>query len=315
MSNASRNAFLKTAAATIAASAVTPAVARGADLTTIRVGLAPTDATGEGLYGHDNGMFRQMGLDVQLTQMRNTGALAAALISGALDIVTGSIAPIAEGHGRGIDFRVIALGQIYDGPPAQSGIVVLSRSKITTGAGLNGKIIAVNGLGDLTQLMAFSWLDANGADRSTVKFIEIPFPEVATAVNSGRVDAGILVEPFVSASRGQVVSLGDPMAAIAKRFMITGWFSKLSWLDANRDAAKRFVQSILKVGAWANGHHDDSGAILSHYSPLQPDMIRSMTRAVYGTVAVTPAIVQPVLDGTVKYFQAAKVSAGDLIWN
>lgn len=310
----SRSAFLATSAAIVAFSA-TARSASGADLLPVRVGLAPTDATAEAFYGHDNGMFAAAGIDIQLTLLRNTGALAAALVAGSLDVITGSISPIAEGYTRGIDFRVIAPGQIYDGPPAQAPIVVTTGSKITSAAGLNGKVIAVNGLGDLTQLLVLSWLDANGADRSTVKFIEIPFPEMVTALSGGRVDAAVLVEPFVSGARGQVTILSDSMPAIAKRFMVTGWFSKKSWLDANADTAKRFATTMLKVGAWANTHHEESGAILAHYTPLQPDTIRAMTRAVYGTIPLTAAVVQPVIDGTAKYFQSARVSAGNLIWN
>lgn len=64
--------------------------------------------------------------------------------------------------------------------------------------------------------------------------LEVPFPGVAAAINGGRVDAAMLVKPFTSSPRGQVKVLGDGQAAIGKRYMVTGWYARADWLNANR---------------------------------------------------------------------------------
>jgi NitT/TauT family transport system substrate-binding protein len=297
------------------AAAGVPRLARGADLIPLIVGVAPTDATAEVYYGHDNGMFAAAGLDVQLVSVRNTSAAAAALGGGAVNFVSGSLVPAVEAYQHGLDFRLVVPAQIYDGrPPIQASMGVPVGSPIKTAADMNGKTVAVNGIGDLTHLFAMTWADANGGDHTTVKYIEIPFPGMAGAFEANRIDAAILVEPFMTALKGKVTLLGDAMAAIGKRYLITGYTARQSWLDANRDAAKRYVAALLAVGAWANAHHAESGTILSHYTPLSLDVIQTMARAVYATTPIQPALIQPVLDKTAQFFGGARIPGDKLIW-
>jgi NitT/TauT family transport system substrate-binding protein len=314
-SSPSRAVFLSALSAGLAAAGV-PSLARGADLIPVIVGVAPTDATAEVYYGHDRGMFAAAGLDVQLVSVRNTSAAAAALGGGAVNFVSGSLVPMVQAYTHGLDFRLVVPAQIYDGrPPLQASMAVPVGSPIKTAAGMNGKTVAVNGIGDLTHLFAMTWTDANGGDHTTVKYIEIPFPGMAGAFEANRIDAAILVEPFMTALKGKVTLLGDAMAAIGKRYLITGYTGSQAWLDKNRDAAKRYAAAILTIGRWANDHHPESADILSHYTPLSIDTIHDMARAVYATAPIQPSLIQPVLDMTAKYFGGQPVPGANLIWS
>ena len=105
--------------------------------------------------------------------MFNGAAMAAALAAGSIDILTGTVVPTAEAVARGIDLRVIAPGLIYDRGQGQSVVIVVANaSPAKTAADLNGKTIAVNGLGDLTHLALLAWLGQNGADVKSVKLLE-----------------------------------------------------------------------------------------------------------------------------------------------
>jgi len=310
----SRGRFLETTGAVVAGMAL-PGVAAGADLTPLRLGAAPTDATAGAYYGIAQGYYTAAGLDATIQPNRNTGALAAAVTSGALDVIAGSIVPIAAAFANGFDLRCIAPGQVYDGGPPQAPMAVTAGSKITNGAQLAGKIVAVNGLHDLTHLFALAWIDANGGDPASVKILEIPFPEMVAALTDGRVDAALLVEPFASAAKSKVTLLSDSMQAIAPRFLVTGWFSKLSWLQQNKDAANKFIAATYRADAWANANASASAEVLGKYTPIPPDVIRTLVRARYGTAAVSPALVQPVLTAMTKYFGAKRINAADLLWS
>jgi NitT/TauT family transport system substrate-binding protein len=148
-----------------------------------------------------------------------------------------------------------------------------------------------------------------------VKIIEIPFPAMLPAMLDGRIDAAQLVEPFASAAKGKVTLLGDSMPAIAPRFLVTGFFGKQSWLDANKDTAKKFAAATLKANAWANANHDASAEVLGKYTPIPPDVIRTLVRANYGTALSTAAQIQPVLNAMTKYFGTKHINAADLLWN
>jgi NitT/TauT family transport system substrate-binding protein len=308
-----RTGFLASTSAALVAAGALPAW--GADLTPIRLGASPTGATASGYYGMDQGFYKAVGLDASMQANRNTGALAAAVTAGALDVIAGSIVPIAAAYVNGFDLRCVAPGQVYDGGPPQAPMAVTFGSKITSGKDMAGKTLAVNGLHDLTHLFALAWIEANGGDPSAVKIIEIPFPAMLPAMLDGRIDAAQLVEPFASAAKGKVTLLSDSMPAIAPRFLVTGFFGKLTWLDANKDTAKKFAAATLKANAWANGNHDASAENLGKYTPISSDVIKTLVRAKYDTALPTAALIQPVLSAMTKYFQTPKINAADLLWN
>ncbi|HEV8021866.1 MAG TPA: ABC transporter substrate-binding protein [Candidatus Lustribacter sp.] len=313
-STISRAGMLGAASAALLANAL-PKTTPAADLIPLRIGVPPTDATGQGFYGVDKGFYKDAGLDVTLSTMFNGEALNAALSAGSLDVITGTVVPVAQAFSHGIDERVIAPGLIYDRGQGQSVVIVVNtNSPIKTAADLNGKVVAVNGLGDLTHLAVLLWLGSNGADVKSVKLLEVPFPAVGPALDQGRIDAALLVEPFTTALKGQIRTIGDAMTAIGPRFIGTVWVSKLSWLAQNRDAAARFAAATLKIATWANANHDETAAILARHTNLTVATISTITRAVYDTSPATGALLQPILDAQAKYFGIPRISGNDLIW-
>lgn len=314
-STVSRAALLGGTATALVASSL-PRRTSAADLIPLRVGVPPTDATGEGFYGVDKGFYSDAGLDVHLQPAFNGEALNAALAAGSLDVITGTVVPVAQAYTHGIDLRVIAPGLIYDRGQGQSVVVVVAaNSAVTKAADLNGKTVAVNGLGDLTHLALLAWLGTNGADLKSVKLLEVPFPAVGPALDQGRIDAALLVEPFTTALKGKVRVIGDTMAVIGPRFIGTVWVSNLAWLGQNREAARRFAAATLKIAAWANAHNDESATILAKYTNLSVATINSLTRAVYDTAPANGALLQPILDAQTKYFGIPKVTGASLVWS
>ena len=302
------------ALAGLGALAAAPAALRAADLPAIRIGAAPTDATAQHYYGQDLGMFAAAGLSAEISPLRNSGALIAGLVGGSLDVMTSTVVSVAQAHNKGIDLRCIALGNVYNGPPPQAVVVVAPNSPIRTGADLNGKTVAVNGLGDLTQVALAAFIDGNGGDSKSVKMLEVPFPGVAAALAQGRIDAALLVEPFTSAAGNQVKILGDAQAAIGRGYMVTGWYAKADWLNANRDVARKFVDVMMQTAKWGNKNHDQSAAILAKYVGMTAEVIRATPRAYYGEAPIAPAMIQPVLDFSTKYIGLEKTPAAALIW-
>jgi NitT/TauT family transport system substrate-binding protein len=282
----SRSSFVfGSGAAILSASHIMTASA--ANLVPLRIAASPTDSTAQGFYAQDMGFFKNAGFDVQIDLVRNTSALVAGLVGGSLDIIAGSIVPVAQAHNSGIDIRVIGPGNIYAGPPTPAAIVTGMNSTIKT-----------------------------GGDSKSIKIVEVAFPEIPAALAAGRVEAGMLVEPFASSSlkKGEVRILGDAMAPIGPRFMLTGWFATAKWLAANRDSAHRYVNVMYQTAKWANGHHAESAGILSKYAKLPLEAVQGMARAYYGEVPLTAAVAQPVLDAASKYVGLQTTSAADLLW-
>ena len=181
-------------------------------------------------------------------------------------------------------------------------------------ADLDGKVVGTNGLQDQAQLESMLWLEKHGADLSTIKFTEVPFPAMAGALAQDRIQAALMVEPLITAGAADVRPFGDAMGAISAHFITTGWFAGDAWLQANPDVAARFVRAMLKTAAWANTHHAESAQILVRSAKLDPAIAAKMTRSTYGLV-LDPALMQPVLDTFLHYGVLPKaMSADDVAW-
>ena len=314
MRRVSRADALRTAGALAFAGA--PAIVRAQPaLLPLQLGAMPTDGSACAIYGGDQGFFRSGGIDTKLTIMTNSATLAAAVQGGTLEIGFGSIVPLAEARARGINFKIIWPASTYLGPPSPNLLLVAKNSPIQKAADLNGKTFAVNGLRDLTQYEVQSWIDKNGGDVKNVKLVEIPFSEMSTALSSGRVDAAIVAEPFLTAAKKDARVLGDANPAIARRYTITCWFATESWLAQHGDVARRFAASMQQTARWANAHRGDTAAILSRVSKIPPEITSSMTRSFYGETRPDPAMFQPVINAASKFGTLPPMSAADLIWS
>jgi NitT/TauT family transport system substrate-binding protein len=285
----------------IAAAAPAPAAAAPEPIA-INLGIQPGDSTAEGFYAQDMGFFKEAGLNVTITLLLNGPALTSAMASGAVDVAVASVGVVATAHEHGLTMKYFAPGAMYSGPPPTTALVVAKDSPVKAAADLNNTTIAVNGLKDLTQFTTEAWLDKNGADLKTIKYIEIPFSEMAAAVQAHRVSAALMNEPFLEAGGAVTRELGNAQGAIAPKFLIMGWFANDAWIAKNPEAVRRFRSAIQKTAIWANAHHDKSAEILLKYLKLDPDVAKNMRRAAYDTSGtLNPGLMQPVIDAAARY--------------
>jgi NitT/TauT family transport system substrate-binding protein len=302
-------------AAVFVAAAVAPSGVRAADPIVINVGALPVDTSAVVFYAEDQGFFKAAGLDVKIQTMASGPVIAQAVAANAIDIGVANVATVASARLRGVPLKFIAPAAIASDQTRTDLIMVPKDSPIQKASDLNGKTIALNGLKDLQQICAMAWVDKHGGDSKTLKFIEVPFPQMGGAMDQKRVDAALPVEPFATAAKATNRSLGDVLDGVGSRYMIVGWLATDSWLAGHADAATRFASAIAKAAAWANDHEKESAAILVRNSKLDPTIAATMARAIYGT-RLEPALLQPVIDAAVKYGVIDKpVATADLIWS
>jgi NitT/TauT family transport system substrate-binding protein len=312
----SRPAFLAGLPA-IALAASSRGTARAADNVSLQVGVAPADATGQIFYAEDRAMFKAAGIDVTLNILQNSATMASAVASGAVDIAASSVAVVANASQRGLALRFIGTGCLYTTAAAPtSEMVVAKDSPIRSAADLNGKFVAVNGLKDITQITGQAWLDKNGADLSSIKFVEMPFGTMQAALAEGRVSAAVLAYPYLGRAKDYIRILGNSEGALADRFLVMGWISTDTWLQKNPDLAKRVVGVLAASATWANGHPKESAQILGTYMKVSSEQIEAMPRALYDDhTRLSTSLVQPVIEAAVKYGAVGHtMPAANLIW-
>lgn len=266
----------------------------------LRVCTVNGDTFEEGCYAYELGFFSRAGFDVSLTVLNNAGAVAAAVAGGAADVGTGDIVSLGNAINRGIPFVLFAGAALYNSGWATTMLCVSKTSPIRQPKELEGQAIAVVTLVGLGTTATKAWLTQNGVELAKVRFLEMPQSDMGPALERGLIAGAVIVEPMLTAVKPDVRILGKPYDAIAKEFLISDWFTTRDWLAQNEQAAKRLVAVIYETARFANGHHDRTLPILAKYTKTSPDQLRGVVRAAYST-ALTPALLQPVIDAAVKY--------------
>jgi len=289
---------------------------RGAAQTTakLRVAIVPIEGASEVYFATDMGFFAKAGLDVEIQPMQSSPAIAAAVASNAVDIGFISVDALATIYQKNIPLTIIAPSTEYTAATSHSVAIALAASSpIRVAKDLDGKTIAVNALHSLSTLGPSDWIDQNGGDSSTVKFVEMPFPIMTSALDAGRVDAALVTEPFTSAARknGRIIASGFDY--IAKHFLITSWCTTEQWAKEHPDVVARFAAVIHQTAVWANANRDRSGEILVKYTKMDPAVLATISRSQY-CEQLTPALLQPLIDVSAKYNGFTTFPAQDLIY-
>jgi NitT/TauT family transport system substrate-binding protein len=288
-----RAAVVRSAAAALAAGGLArTASAQAAEIT---IAGSPNDTAGLLFYAADMGFYEKAGLNVKLDQLVNSGTISAALAAGSLQIGSFSITLAALAREHGLDFQLIAPAGLYLSSTPTSGLIVSTASPIHSAADLTGKTIGTRDLSNMSYFGAKQWLDKNGGDSKTIKWLEVPDANAVAALQAGRIDAASVSEPALDGAlhSGTARSLASVFDAVAKRFLISGYFANPAFAAAQPGLVRTFASVMSQTARWANANRPRTALILEKYikTPVAPGSLR-----VTYADRLSSADVQPVLD-------------------
>jgi len=302
----SRARFLAGLAAGATSLAVRRAARAEGEAVPLRIGLIPSDFSAQPYYAKNLGMFARHGLAPEFTSMNSGALIVSAIVGGALDIGFSNISSLAIAHAKGVPITLLAAANLYDASSPTVGLLAVKRdSKLTSAKDFTGKTIGVGSLNNVTHLGARAWIDDNGGDSSSVKWIEVVISTMAAALESGRIDGATLdlgVDPTLGKPGDPLRIAAATFSAIAPRFITGGWVTTPDWLAKHPAEAKSFALTMTEAAQWANtpGNRKASAAILAGYLAESPDQINASQRVVYGTSLTAPAL-QPLIDLVARY--------------
>ncbi len=288
-------------AAALTAQMRTTAFAQPAPLTTIRVGTVPTDSVAPLLYAMRTGMFEKAGLKVDYQSLGGGDAVSQAVVGGALDIGLTTLVALMQAHLRGIPVSIIAPGGLWI--DANSGGLLVARdSPLKTARDFNGKVISAASLLSLAAVAMDAWMDQNGGDSKSLRFLELPWQAAGAALQQGRIDAAVVDNPAYAQAlaSGSVRTVTRVYTAIAKRFLLGVWFVTGSYLTQNHGVAARFSRVIADAAAFTRVHNDATVDDVAQITKQDPGFIAHMQRTWVGTT-IDLNDIQPVIDAAAKY--------------
>ncbi len=276
------------------------ALAQG--MLTIRLGGVPTDDLTPVVYAVHQGLYKKAGLVVQIDPTSSGTLATTAVVAGTYEMGKGSAVASMVAHLKNLPLVITAYGAIWNPKIPFNELLIAADSTIKTGADLNGKTIGVPALNDLNTLVVSAWVDQNGGDSKTLKFIEIPNTLAANAIIAHRIDAAALQDPQLAdaLATGQVKALTEPYSAISTHFAFGVYFANKDWAQAHPQAVREWTRITYQAAAYTNAHPKETAAIMSDFTKVPLDVFQKMAR-VEGATSSDPALLQPFIDAAAKY--------------
>ena len=272
----------------------------------MQIGTAGNDSSAQAFFATDLGYFKDAGIDAHtLLVPRGTGpAIISAVVGGSLDAGQSDMIALAQAHDRGIPIVIVAPAVAYDSKASTTSLVVPKDGPIKAARDINGKTIGILSLSGPMHAATMAWIEQNGGDPATVKFVELANAQMGAALKSGVIAAAAIAEPALSGTLvlGDTRILANPYDSVGKAFLLSAWFMSKPWADAHPDVAKRFIDAIHASAVWANNpaNHPRSAEILASYIKLPVVTIGKSVRAKFG-LTFSAAEAQPIIDAAAKY--------------
>lgn len=238
----------------------------------------------------DDGIFASHNLDVTLKQVQGAGDTPPALSSGTAQmglLTTPDLLFAAQG---GLDV-VIAAGLTTQSKPDRAALIAGKGSGITKPADVAGKRVALTTRGSFLEIGASELLKKQNVDWKTIKWVEMPFPQMTAALASKSIDAALLVPPFLAAAE----AAGDPkildLNDLGPNELQALLGTTRQWADANKSALRRFRQSLTEAVTKINADPAAAQAIESKYTGISSTIVKNIPFPVWN-FAPTAAQVQ-----------------------
>jgi NitT/TauT family transport system substrate-binding protein len=269
----------------------------GLEKTHLTVGALPIVDDAPLFLAIKNGYFKQQGLTVT-TQIIPQSTLAIPdMLHGTVDLIgTGNYVSFFEGQAqKTFSIRVLSAGATCT--QNSFGILTLPKSGIKGPAGLAGKTIAVNLTNNVQTLTADTLLKANGVSPASVKYVVVPFPDMAAALKAGRVNAISVVEPFMTGAEQAMgaVPVMSQCSGSVSRLPLSGYFATAAWAAKYPHTAHAFQVAMARAQAFADANPSAVQKVLPTYTKITAAAAPHIKLSYYPP-ALNPAQVQRVAD-------------------
>jgi NitT/TauT family transport system substrate-binding protein len=173
--------------------------------------------------------------------------------------------------------------------------MVNGNSPLRKPADLAGKRVAVNNLQNIGSVAVNSVLEAQGVDPKTVRYVELPYPDMQAALDRGDVDAIWQVEPFqAGALAGGDRVLFQLFSGPVADMPVAGWATTDKFAKENPKALAAFRRALAASAKQLQGNRT-----------LLVELVPTYTKV---PAAVVQKVAMPVWDAEPNTEQLAKIS-------
>lgn len=239
------SALVMLAAGCAAPDGAPASLAAGPERSRITVGTLPIIDAAPIHLAIDEGYFADEGLTVEVEVVQGGAAAIPALVGGDLHIAYGAWPSFLRANAEGLELRAVA-----DGTRARPGfteLLALPDSGLEDDpAGLAGRRIAVNTLGNIGELAVRAALVRAGLAADAAELVEIPFPDMTAALERGDVDVIWASEPVATLARDALdaVLVADSYVGEMEAFPVAGYQATAEFVATHPRTVAAFRRAL-----------------------------------------------------------------------
>jgi NitT/TauT family transport system substrate-binding protein len=219
---------------------------------------------------NDLGYFKQAGLEIELKSFSNPVDTLAALASNQLDLGLTTLQNLAVLNGNSdTDIVGIALLDSSNGADA-----VVAKKSIATMADLKGKTVALT-LGEVNHMFFLMGLEKSGVNPNDVKITSMSGDDAGAAFVTGKVDAAVTWEPWVTKATKSGGHIIFTSASVPDIIMNTVAVHK-SKLTTASDAYTRFLGALDQGVRYVRSEPDKAYPVIGKYLNAPVEDVKNM---------------------------------------
>ena len=247
------------------------------ELETVKVATLPIASAAPLYLGQEKGFFREEGIEVKPQLLGGGNEVVTGVQSGEFDFGYAGPIPISIAKAKGLPVQIVAATDDQGTDASKADVITAARkdTDIRGAKDLEGQTVGVNLLSGVAEVVIKASVENAGGDPSKVKFVEVPFPEMVASLDSKRIAAGWLPEPF----RLQAVQAGHrPLedtsyqAADPDGFEVGVYFATEKYSGENADVVDRFVRASDRAAEYAADNPEEARKAITTFTEMPPEL-------------------------------------------
>lgn len=245
---------------------------------TLNVGVIPIADVAPVYIGIEEGYFEEEGLTIEPQFADGGAAIVPAVVSGEYEIGFSNIVSLITASEEGLPVTIVTPGvdEATTEQNAFAGLIVARDGPIEELSDLAGGTIGVNSLLNINQLAIQASFEQRGLPIEDINYTEIPIPDMPAAVETGRIDAAMTSEPFVTIAADTTRVIAASYYDIAPGLSVATYFANEPYAEENPEVIERFERAMRRSLDHAQDNPDQARAAVLEYTSIPPEVVESM---------------------------------------
>ncbi|MET7980204.1 ABC transporter substrate-binding protein [Streptomyces mirabilis] len=248
--------------------------------TTVKVGVIPIVDVAPLYLGQQKGFFSKRGLKLSMTTAQGGAAIVPGVVSGQFQFGFSNMTSLMIAQSQNVPVKAVVNGVASTGVAGKDfgAITVKKDSPIKSAKELEGKKVAVNTLKNINETAVRESVRKAGGDPSKVKFVELAFDQMPAALDGGRIDAAMVVEPALATVKSQgATEIASSLVDVAKDLTVAMYFTSTQYEQKNPDVVKKFQEATAESLAYADAHPDEVRQAVTTYTKIPAATLAQVT--------------------------------------